>query len=88
SGAAPAHYGLVAAAYGIFLVYALALPELGFRLATVAFVAALSALLDPPRRPAHWLRVAVLAFATALVAWLVFERYLDVLLPRGRWTDF
>ena len=87
-GGARPRYGLVAACYGIFFVYTLALPELGFRIATFAFVAALNALLDPPRRPAQWLRAGALAFATALVAWLVFDQYLDVLLPRGRWTDF
>jgi putative tricarboxylic transport membrane protein len=86
-GARP-NYGLVAASFGIFFAYTLALPTLGFRLATFAFVAALNALLDPPRRPAQWLRVALLALGATLVAWLVFEHYLTVLLPRGRWTAF
>ncbi len=30
----------------------------------------------------------MLALLTSLVTWLVFERYLSVLLPRGRWTGF
>lgn len=79
---------LVAASFALFLAYVLALPTFGFRLATFAFVAAMNALLDPPRRPTQWVRVAVLAFAATLAAWLVFEQYLAVLLPRGRWTDF
>ena len=87
-GGALPRYGLVAACYGLFLAYALALPGLGFRVATFGFVAAMNALLDRPRRPAQWLRVGALALGATLVAWLVFERYLDVLLPRGRWTDF
>ena len=46
------------------------------------------ALLDFPKTTKDWVRVAVLALATALVTYFVFERYLSVLLPRGRWTDF
>ena len=88
TGGARANYVLVAASFALFFAYTLALPTLGFRLATFAFVAALNALLDPPRRPAQWARVAVLAFTATLLAWLAFEHYLDVLLPRGRWTDF
>jgi hypothetical protein len=30
----------------------------------------------------------VLGLVTALATWLIFERELSVLLPRGRWTDF
>lgn len=86
--AAKLNYGLVAAAFGVFFAYTLALPTLGFRIATFAFVAALNALLDPPRRPAQWARVVLLALGATLGAWLVFEHYLTVLLPRGRWTDF
>lgn len=87
-GAARPNYFLVAASFGVFFVYMLALPTLGFRIATFAFVAALNALLDPPRRARQWLRVALLALAATLAAWLIFEHYLTVLLPRGRWTDF
>jgi hypothetical protein len=32
--------------------------------------------------------VVVIALATVLATYLAFERYLLVLLPRGRWTDF
>jgi hypothetical protein len=34
------------------------------------------------------MRVAVIALATAVATYFVFERYLSVLLPRGRWTGF
>jgi len=88
AAAARLNYALVAASFGVFFAYTLALPTLGFRIATFAFVAALNALLDPPRRPAQWARVALLALGATLAAWLVFEHYLLVLLPRGRWTDF
>jgi putative tricarboxylic transport membrane protein len=56
------------------------------------YVAAANALLDPPKRGKGgwkgWARVAVLALLTAFLTHLVFERYLTVLLPRGRWTSF
>jgi putative tricarboxylic transport membrane protein len=83
-----ANYGAVALQFALFGVYAGALPWIGFRIATFAYVAAMNAVLDPPRNARSWLRVAVLALATALATYLVFERYLAVLLPRGRWTDF
>jgi putative tricarboxylic transport membrane protein len=65
---------LVGATFGIFTAYVALMPLLGFRLATGLFVLALQAVLElEPRR--HWLRI-------------VFEGYLSVLLPRGRWTEF
>jgi hypothetical protein len=82
------NYPLVAISFGVFAVYALALPWLGFRLATFLFVGGTNALLDPPRGAKGWLRALVLALVTTVVTWLVFERWLSVLLPRGRWTDF
>jgi putative tricarboxylic transport membrane protein len=87
-GAAKADYGAVLAHFALFGVYAVALPWLGFRLATVAYVAAANALMAPPRAWRDWLRVFLLAFGSALVTYLVFEHYLSVLLPRGHWTDF
>ena len=93
-GSAPAaveaklNYLLVAAGFGVFALYAAALPWLGFRIATFLFVGGTNALLDPPRSAKGWARAVVLALATTLVTWLVFERWLSVLLPRGRWTDF
>jgi len=68
----------------IFGLYVLLLPKLGFLLSTTLFVAGLQWLLGPPR----WQRLAgsaVLGLGTALFAYLVFELYLRVLLPRGSW---
>ena len=79
---------LVALSFGAFALYCVALPGLGFRIATFAYVVAANALLAPPRGLKGWAGNLVLAFATAFITWLVFERYLSVLLPRGRWTDF
>ncbi len=82
------NYPLVAISFGVFALYCVALPWLGFRLATLLFVGGANAMLDPPRGARGWGRALVLAAATSLVTWLVFERWLSVLLPRGRWTDF
>jgi len=81
-------YGAVLLHFAVFGVYAAALPWIGFRLATFAYVAASNALLDVPRSARGWLRVALLAFGTVLVTYYAFEHYLLVLLPRGRWTGF
>jgi hypothetical protein len=78
----------VATQFAVFGLYVMALAPLGFRLATFLYVAAANALMAPPRGSRGWLRVALLAFGTVVVAYVVFERYLLVLLPRGRWTDF
>ena len=82
------NYPLVAMSFGVFALYCIALPGLGFRLATFAYVLASSALLAPPRGLKGWAGTLFLGVATAFLTWLVFERYLSVLLPRGRWTDF
>jgi putative tricarboxylic transport membrane protein len=82
------NYALVAIGFGVSALYVVALPWLGFRVATFLFVGGTNALLDPPRGAKGWARAAVLALATAFVTWLVFEHWLSVLLPRGRWTDF
>lgn len=87
TGAAP-NYAAVAVHFLVFGLYALALPYLGFRIATFLYVAAASALMDPPRNRRQWIRAVLLGLLTALATWLVFERYLSVLMPRGRWTDF
>jgi putative tricarboxylic transport membrane protein len=83
-----ANYSLVLTVFVIFAAYVLALPFLGFRLATLVFVAALQAALDPPKSAKSWALIAVTALVTTAVCYIVFERYLQVLLPRGRWTDF
>jgi len=88
---APSHdhnYVLVGLMFLLFGLYCGALVFLGFRLSTFLYVAAANALLDPPRNAKGWARVVVVGGATALLAHLVFERYLTVLLPRGTWTGF
>jgi putative tricarboxylic transport membrane protein len=81
-------YRLVLLTFAIFAVYVFLLPLLGYRLATVVFVAALQATLAPPRATRGWALVAAMAFGAALVTYYVFEAYLNVLLPRGRLTGF
>jgi putative tricarboxylic transport membrane protein len=84
---APRNARLVAVTFGVFAGYVVLMPLVGFRLATVLFALALQAALEPePRR--HWLRIVVVAALTAWLTHLVFEGYLSVLLPRGRWTGF
>ena len=84
---APARYRLVLVAFAIFAAYVTLMPVLGYRVATFLFVAALQAVLEPPRG-ARWWRVLAVALLTTLVTYYVFERYLSVLLPRGRLTGF
>jgi putative tricarboxylic transport membrane protein len=81
-------YSAVLLHFAVFGLYAVSLPLLGFRVATFAYVAATNALLDVPRSARGWLRVTLLALGTALATYYVFEHYLLVLLPRGRWTGF
>lgn len=78
----------VAAAFAIVGAYALLMPLLGFRIATVLFVAALQAVLELPRGAKQLVVLALIALATSAVTYVVFERYLLVLLPRGAWTGF
>ncbi len=87
AGMAPARYRLVILAFLIFATYVALLPVLGYRAATFLFVAALQGVLEPPRGARWWLVLAV-ALLTTLVTYYVFERYLSVLLPRGRLTGF
>ena len=82
------NYGLVALTFAVFGLYVGALPYLGFRITTGLYVAATSALLAPPRSAKSWAGVLILAVLTSFLTHLVFERYLLVLLPRGRLTGF
>jgi hypothetical protein len=82
------NYTLVLGMFAVFGLYCGALPYLGFRIATLLYVAATNALLDVPRSARGYLRVALVALLTTVIVYFVFERYLTVLLPRGRWTDF
>jgi hypothetical protein len=81
-------YGLVAAAFAVSGAYVALLPFLGFRIATVLFVAAFQAVLERPTTWRQWVMLAVVAVGTSAVTYVVFERYLTVLLPRGTWTDW
>ena len=82
------NYSLVAMMFATFGVYVGALPYLGFRISTLLYVAAVNGLLDPPRGAKGWLRVGALSLVATVAIYVIFERYLTVLLPRGRWTDF
>lgn len=82
---APPRYGMVLNTFVIFSAYVFALPLLGYLLSTLLFVGVLQALLKPPRAK-EWVLLATVALATAFVTYWVFEGYLHVLLPRGRWT--
>jgi hypothetical protein len=81
-------YGLVAAAFAVSGAYVALLPFLGFRIATVLFVAAFQAVLERPTTLRQWAVLAMVAVGTSAVTYVVFERYLTVLLPRGTWTDW
>jgi len=51
-------------------------------------MAGLQATLDPPRRARDWAVVGAVALVSMLLTYHLFERYLSVLLPRGRLTGF
>ena len=81
-------YGMVVSMFAVFGLYCGALPFLGFRISTLFYVAAANALLDAPKGARGWMRVIAVSVITTVVVYYVFERYLTVLLPRGRWTNF
>jgi hypothetical protein len=83
-----ANYRLVLLVFVVFGVYIGLMPGLGFRISTFLFVAALQSLLEPPKGIKGWAVVLATALITTLVTHALFERYLSVLLPRGRWTEF
>jgi putative tricarboxylic transport membrane protein len=83
-----ANYRAVVLHFAVFAAYVVLLPGLGFRLATFAYVAVANAFMAPPAKASQWLRVGLLALGTSLLTYYVFEHYLTVLLPRGRWTDW
>lgn len=84
---APARYRLVVVTFAVFAAYVFALPWLGYRASTFAFVTGLQVALEPPRGRRWWL-VLVVGLATAIATYYAFEVYLSVLLPRGRLTGF
>jgi putative tricarboxylic transport membrane protein len=83
----PVRFRLVILTFAIFSAYVVLLPLLGYRLATLLFIAVLQSVIEPPR-PGRWWLVATVAIGTAAVTYYVFEYYLSVLLPRGRLTGF
>ena len=82
------NYAMVLAMFAVFGLYCGALPFLGFRISTLLYVVASNAMLEPPRGAKGYARVTLVALITTVVVYYAFERYLSVLLPRGRWTDF
>ena len=84
-----ANYTLVVVAFAIFATYVIALPYLGFRVASFAFLVMMPLALEPPRGVRRrWIVVFAVALVATVVIYLAFESYLQVLLPRGRWTGF
>lgn len=81
-------YGLVVAAFAEVAAYIFLLPLLGFRIATALFVAAFQLGLERPATLRQWSVLIAVAISTSAVTYLVFERYLTVLLPRGSWTGW
>jgi putative tricarboxylic transport membrane protein len=81
-------YGLVLAAFVAVAIYIAVLPLLGFRISTALFVAGLQAVLERPTTVRQWSIQVVVAIGTAAVTYLVFERYLSVILPHGSWTNW
>jgi putative tricarboxylic transport membrane protein len=82
------NYGLVLAAFVAVAIYIALLPFLGFRIATALFVAGFQVVLERPATLRQWAIQLAIAVGTAAVTYLVFERYLSVILPRGRWTGW
>jgi putative tricarboxylic transport membrane protein len=89
--AATAHggaYRLVGLVFAVFGLYVVALPLLGYRIATALFVAAMQAAIERPRDARGWAVLLVIAVAASAATYVVFDTYLTVLLPRGAWTGW
>lgn len=82
------NYALVALNFALFGIYVAALPGLGFRIATLLYVAIANVLLALPRSLRGWAGTLALAAGTAFISHFIFESQLSVLLPRGSWTGF
>lgn len=68
----------------VFGLYVLLLPRLGYLLSTILFVAGLQWLLGA----SSWRRFPgsiLIGIGTSVVTYMIFEKYLHVLLPRGIW---
>jgi hypothetical protein len=79
---APPDYGQVLLAFFVFLGYVIALSLIGFLAATFLFVLGASWAMGP-REVRTLPKLVAVAIGTALVTYLVFEKYLYVFLPRG-----
>jgi putative tricarboxylic transport membrane protein len=82
------NYRLVGVTYAVFAGYVVLLPLVGYRVATLIFVAALQSVLEPPRSARGWGMVLISAATASAVTYVVFNDYLSVLLPRGHWTGW
>jgi hypothetical protein len=82
------NYRLVGMTFVVFAGYVILLPLVGYRVATFVFMAALQSVIDPPRGARRWVVVMISALASSAVTYVVFDNYLSVLLPRGRWTGW
>jgi len=76
------NYRRVLLAFLVFLAYVASLNIIGYMTSTFLFILGLSWSIGPRDRRGLPKLVAV-AFGTALVIYLVFEKYLFVFLPRG-----
>lgn len=76
------NYRLVVICFVVFGGYVIGLSLLGYLLSSFLFVLGLGWVMGPRE---YWglPKLAGIAVATALVTYLVFERYLHVFLPRG-----
>jgi hypothetical protein len=81
-------YGAVLLAFAVFGAYVLALPLLGFRVATLAFMLAMQVAIERPSGRRAWVVAAIVAVGATFASYWIFDVYLQVLLPRGRWTGF
>ena len=82
------NYAMVLATFAVFGVYVALLPLLGYRIATFVFMLTLQPLLERPRGVTGWAIALAIAAVTSFATFHVFQDYLSVLLPRGRWTSF
>ncbi len=81
-GGGKANYERVVLAFFIFLGYVIGISFLGYVTATFLFVLALSWSIGP-RRWGDMPKLLAVAAGTAVITFLVFEKYLYVFLPRG-----
>ena len=81
-------YDLVIAAFAVVGAYVGLLPYLGYRIATVLFVATFQLVLERPATVRQWVLLAAIALGTSMITYALFDQYLSVLLPRGRWVNW